>query len=77
MSWQGWGGLGFLFGLGFATALLFGFDQADRLTYFKETLSFLLYLFGAGVAASGFTYGAIQIADKKFSSTAPTEEDKA
>lgn len=62
LSWFAFlGGIALCFGLGFATALLFGFNQADRLDYFKETLDWVYWLFATGCGFAGLTYGATEI----------------
>lgn len=54
-----------------ASLLLIGFNDAQRLEYFKLVLDFIEWMFTAGIAASGLTYGMTKAGEKKNEPTQP------
>lgn len=66
LGWYGFlGGLAIFFGLGFATALLWGFEPAIRLALFKETLDWVYWIFATGIGVGATAYGVTKVAETK------------
>lgn len=59
------GGVLLLVGLGFAGAVLYGFEPAVRVSLYATTLDFIYWVFATGIGATAGVLGLTKIAGKR------------